>query len=204
LNRKVEKGLATRRDIVAAATRLFADLGYGGVSIEAVLGASRISRGALYHHFKSKEALFEAVFEAMEIEVADQVMARSASVGASGGAVAGLRAGCDAFLDLTLDKAVRQIVLTDAPTALGWEKWREIDERHGFGLLKAALAQVSADGALAADLVDIFAHMLLASLSEVALLIARAEDPVAALAHGKAATQTLLTRILVPTPPGET
>jgi AcrR family transcriptional regulator len=193
LNQKVEKGLATRRQIIEAATILFADLGYADVSIEAVLKASGVSRGALYHHFASKEALFEAVFEAMEIEVAQRVAARSAG---ARDVVRGLRAGCDAFLELAQEKAVRQIVLTDAPSVLGWAKWREIDARHGFGLLKASLARASAGGLLPAELVDPFAHMLLASLTEVALMIARAgEDPDAA-ARGKAAAQALITRML--------
>ena len=192
LNKKVQSGLETRREIVAAATRLFAAQGYVAVSIESVLAACQISRGALYHHFASKEALFEAVFEAMEVAIAEKVVARSAGAGS---ALAGLVAGCDAFLDLAADKAVRRIVLTDAPIALGWEKWREIDTRHGFGLLKAALDQANRAGALPAALTDSFAHMLLASLMEVALLVARADDRPTALANGKGAIRTLLERV---------
>jgi hypothetical protein len=56
-----------------------------------------------------------------------------------------VRAGCDAFLDLTQDSVVRQIMLTDAPSVLGWEKWREIDERRAFGLIKAALEPAAKD-----------------------------------------------------------
>jgi AcrR family transcriptional regulator len=130
LNRKVEQGLETRREIVEAARRLFAERGYADVSIEQVLAATGVSRGALYHHFRGKEALFEAVFEATEAEIAQLVLARSA---AAAGPAAALAAGADAFLDLAREKAVRQIVLTDAPAALGWEKWRAIDAQHGFG-----------------------------------------------------------------------
>ncbi len=87
-----------------------------------------------------------------------------------------MAAGGEAFLELAQDPAVRQIVLIDAPAVLGWEKWREIDARHGFGLLKASLARAAAEGALAADKVDIFAHILLAAFSEMALWVATAED----------------------------
>jgi AcrR family transcriptional regulator len=195
LNKKAERGLATRRAILETATRLFAEHGYAAVSIDAVLEACGISRGALYHHFASKEALFEAVFEVLEAEICDKVIASSA--GARDG-VRGLAAGCDAFLDLVQEKAMRQIVLTDAPSVLGWDKWREIEARYGFGLLKASLARVSAEGGLPAAMVEIFAHMLLASLNEVALVIARAEDRPAASAEAKAAIGTLLTRLLGP------
>jgi AcrR family transcriptional regulator len=192
-DKRLEKGLETRRAIIETATRLFAEHGYAAVSIDAVLAACEISRGALYHHFASKEALLEAAFEAVEIEVTNKVLARAAS---ARGAVDAVRAGCEAFLDLTQDPVVRQIVLTDAPSVLGWEKWREIDERHAFGLMKAALEPAAKEAGLPAALVDSFAHMLLASLSEVALMIAQAKDTAAALENGKGAVRELLARIL--------
>jgi AcrR family transcriptional regulator len=175
------------------ATRLFAEHGYAAVSIDAVLAACQISRGALYHHFPSKEALLEAVFEAVEVDVTNKVLARAASADS---AVEAVQAGCDAFLDLTQDSVVRQIMLTDAPSVLGWEKWREIDERHAFGLMKAALEPAAKEAGLPAGLVDAFAHMLLASLSEVALMIAQADDTAAALENGRRAVRELLARIL--------
>ena len=87
-------------------------------------------------------------------------------------------------------------MLTDAPSVLGWDKWREIDDRHAFGLLKAALEPAAKEAGLPAALVDAFAHMLLASLSEVALLIAQADDAAVAL-EIKAAVRELLSRILL-------
>jgi len=193
LNRKVEQGVATRREIAQAAMRLFAELGYGGVSIEAVLAATGVSRGALYHHFAGKEALFEAAYEAMEADLMRRTTAATADATSPAD---GLRTGCDAFLDLVQEDAVRQVVLIDAPSVLGWEKWREIDERYGFGLLKTALSAASAGGSLPADLVDSYAHILMAALTEVAMLIARADDRPAAAALGKRSIRLLLERLL--------
>jgi AcrR family transcriptional regulator len=192
-DKRLERGLETRRAIIETATRLFAEHGYAAVSIEAVLAACQLSRGALYHHFQSKEALLEAVFEAVEIDVTNKVLSRAAT---ASGAIEAVRAGCDAFLDLTQDPVVRQIMLTDAPSVLGWEKWREIDERHAFGLMKAALEPAAKEAGLPATLIDAFAHMLLASLSEVALMIAQADDPTMALENGRRAVRELLARIL--------
>ena len=188
-DKRLEKGQETRRAIIDTAMRLFAERGYAAVSIETVLAARQISRGALYHHFASKEALLEAV----EVDVTAKVLASAAS---ASGAVDAVRAGCDAFLDLTQDPVVRQIMLTDAPSVLGWEKWREIDERHAFGLMKAALEPAAKEAGIPATLVDAFAHMLLASLSEIALLIAEADDASSALENGKGAVRELLGRIL--------
>ena len=192
-DKRLEKGQETRRVIVDTATRLFAERGYAAVSIETVLAACEISRGALYHHFASKEALLEAAFEAVEVDVTAKVLAAASNVGDAASAV---EAGCEAFLDLTLDPAVRQIMLTDAPSVLGWDKWREIDERHAFGLMKGALEPAAKEADIPAALVDGFAHMLLASLSEISLLIAEADDPRSALENGKEAVRELLRRIL--------
>jgi AcrR family transcriptional regulator len=193
MSRNVERGQVTRQAIIEAATTLFSDLGYEGTSIETVLAKTGLSRGALYHHFSSKEALFEAVLEAVEADLAQAAIA--AAHGAPDPATA-LRAGCEVFLDLARTKKVRQVALIDAPAVLGWQKWREIEARHGFGLLKSALQAAAERGEVRREQVDVFAHMLLASLIEVALMIARADEPDAAVRTGHAALAELIDRLL--------
>jgi AcrR family transcriptional regulator len=193
MSRNVERGLVTRQSLIATATGLFTKVGYDATSIEAVLRESGVSRGALYHHFDSKEQLFEAVLEALEAELAQATVA--AAHGVTDPAKA-LQRGCDTFLDLAQTPKVRQIVLVDAPAVLGWQKWREIDARHGFGLLKAVLASAADDGRVRRELVDTFAHMLLAALFEVALMVSRAENPEATLRSGRAALGELIDRLL--------
>jgi AcrR family transcriptional regulator len=195
MSKKVERGQATRLRIIASATTLFSELGYEATSIEAVLRESGVSRGALYHHFDSKDALFEAVLEAIEADLAQAAIAASRDISDPAKA---LRAGCDVFLDLTQTAKVRQIVLVDAPAVLGWQKWREIESRYGFGLLKAALEAAAARGQVRQDLVDVFAHMLLAALIEVALMVSRADDPAEALKSGRTALGELMDRLLTP------
>jgi AcrR family transcriptional regulator len=196
MSKKVERGQATRLRIVATATTLFSELGYEATSIEAVLRESGVSRGALYHHFDSKDALFEAVLEVIEADLAQAAIAASRGIADPAKA---LRAGCDVFLDLTQTAKVRQIVLVDAPAVLGWQKWREIEARYGFGLLKAALEAAAARGQVRQDLVDVFAHMLLAALIEVALMVSRADDPAEALKSGRTALGELMDRLLTTT-----
>src|SRR5207248_5517710 len=90
-----------------------------------------------------------------------------------------LRAGCARWIALAEDPAVRQIILTDAPAVLGWQRWREIDERYGFGLLKHGVQAVADAGRLAVDDVDVVAHVLLGAMNEAAMLVARPETAVA-------------------------
>jgi AcrR family transcriptional regulator len=193
MSEKIDKGISTRDRIVRTARRLFTALGYEGTSTETVLQESGVSRGALYHHFDNKEALFAAVLEAVEVDIAVATARASANIDDP---VEALSAGFDAFLGLACDPEVRQIVLIDAHSVVGWQKWREIDERHGFGRLKAGLKRIAAAGRMREDMVDIFAHMLLASLFEVAFLIARAPDPAEAARNGRRAMKELLVRLL--------
>jgi AcrR family transcriptional regulator len=197
---KAERGLATRRQIVAEATRLFAEAGYEAASIDAVLRACGISRGALYHHFASKEALFTAVLEAEEARVAEALMASTQGLT---NPLYMLRAGCSAWLQMAAsDSAVRRIVLTDAPSVVGWDVWREIDSRHGLGLLKAAFRLAAELGHLPESRVEPFAHALLAVLTEMALLVARADDQSAAADAGRDAVELVLSQLMGVAPGG--
>ena len=190
---KVDRGQATRAHVLQTATNLFAARGYESTSIEDVLAATSLSRGALYHHFPSKEKLFEAVLEATEAEIAQALGAVARGLSDP---VAALRTGCDAFLKLAGEQKIRQIVLIDAPAVVGWQTWREIDSRHGFGMLRRSVAAAATLGRVRPELVDPIAHILLAALFELALLIARADNRKAALKTGRAAMGELIDKLL--------
>jgi len=191
------KGQATRTRIVDAAGELFAKRGYQDTSIEDVLDKSGISRGALYHHFRDKEELFVAVLEAVEARIADATVKASRGIADPVGA---LLAGCNAWLDVSRDPAIRQIVLVDAPAVLGWQKWREIDARYGFGLLKGSLRAAAEAGRLSPTLIEPLAHVLLAAVLEIALLMARANDAPGSVKQAKAALRELIEKLLGPSP----
>jgi AcrR family transcriptional regulator len=197
---KAERGQATRQQIVAEATKLFAEAGYEAASIEAVLRACGISRGALYHHFSSKEALFTAVLETEEVRIAETLMASAMD---QTDPLDMLRAGCSAWLNMAAsDAAVRRIVLTDAPSVVGWDVWREIDSRHGLGMLKAAFRLAAERGHVPESRADAYAHALLAVLTEMALLVARAEDQAVAADAGRAAVELVLSQLMGVAPGG--
>ena len=191
--KNVQRGQATRQHVVSVATQLFAERGYEATSIDAVLQEAGVSRGSLYHHFPGKEALFEAVLEAVEDRVGAAVISADAG---SGDPVEGLRAGCQAWVRLAGDPVVQRILLVDAPAVLGWQRWRDLEERHALGLLRAALQAVADTGRLPPDLVDVFAHVVLAAMNEIALLVAQAPEPAAQQPAGIAAVNEVLDRLL--------
>jgi AcrR family transcriptional regulator len=185
-----KRGAATRDQLIAIATRLFAEQGYEDTSIETVLQESGLSKGALYHHFPGKDALFAAVLEVVEADVNRRILEATAD---ATDAESALRAGAHAWIRLVADPVVQRIILIDAPAVIGWWRWRELESRYAFGLLRAGL---EATGAFEPGLVDVFAHTLLAGINEIALLVAWADDLEEATRTGHAAVDELLRRLL--------
>jgi AcrR family transcriptional regulator len=171
---------------------LFADRGYEGTSIEAVLEAAGISRGALYHHFDSKEALFEAVFIHLEEEVNARVVRAAEGLADP---IAMLRAAGRAWIAMAAEPVIQRVVILDAPSVLGWEKWRSVEEAGALGMIKSVLTTLVADGRLSQAMLDPFAHVLLASLNELALLVAKSDNPKRALKTGAQAVDELVNRL---------
>lgn len=192
-NKNVERGQATRAHLLEVATRLFAEHGYEATSIEAVLTESGVSRGSLYHHFAGKEALFLAVLEDLGDRVGQQA---TELLQDAPDPVAMLYVGGRAWLQMAGDPVIRQIMLIDAPAVLGWQRWRELDEQGPLGLIRDCLAYAAETNRIEHRHVDTFAYIVLGALNEVAMTIARADDPAGALTVNESAFTEFLDRLL--------
>jgi AcrR family transcriptional regulator len=170
---KAEQGEATRGKLVRVARRLFATRGYGATSILDITKAAKVTRGALYHHFADKRALFEAVFEAVERETLEQI---AQVVAAESRPERRLKVGLNAFLDACLDSEYQRVALLDAPSVLGWERWQEIDAEYGLGMTRAAIANAVDEGFIRPVDPEPLAHLILGALNQAGLAIARADD----------------------------
>ncbi len=172
--RREAEAQATRDALVQAALELFTKRGYAAVGTEEIVARAKVTRGALYHHFADKRDLFRAVFERVEGELMERIGAR---MEAGDDPWELMLAGMRSFLDACEEPAVKQISLTDAPAVLGWQEWREIDNRHGLGLTRAAL-QGAVDAAVMRPIaVEPMAHLFVAALSEAAFVIAYSDHP---------------------------
>jgi AcrR family transcriptional regulator len=186
-----ERAEATRAQLVAAATELFAERGYAEVGTEDVVRRAGLTRGALYHHFADKRELFAAVYERMEQDLVTRIGARMADATDSPDPNELLLTGVQAFLDEVARPEVVRIGLLDAPTVLGWARWREVGDRYGLGLMISSLEYGMASGALRHQPVRPLALLLLAALGEAAQLIAHAEHPEQARAEVEPALRAL-------------
>jgi len=186
---KTAQTQATKRKLERVARELFAERGFAGVSAEELVAKANVTRGAIYHHYAGKEGLFEAVVDTLMGEIHSELVA--AATGASDPLQA-LRRGVGAFLELCAEPSRRRILLVDAPAVLGWNKWRDMDSRHGFGLLKQALAEAMQAKLLRRGDVDVLAHLLMGALMEGAMVVARSPTPGST---GKTAERALLSML---------
>ena len=182
--RREAEAQATRDALVRAALELFSKRGYAGVGTEEIGARAKVTRGALYHHFSDKRDLFRAVFERVEADLMERIGAR---MEATDDPWELMLAGMRSFLDACEEPAVKQIALTDAPSVLGWPEWREIDNRHGLGLTRAALQGAVDAGVMRPIAVGPMAHLFVAALSEAAFVVAHSDHPHKARAEVEAA-----------------
>ena len=191
-----ERSAATRGALVAAARALWGERGYAAVGTPEIAKAAGVTRGAMYHQFADKAALFLAVVENVEQDVtqrlADQVVASGAQDPA-----AALRAATDAWLEISDEPEVRQIVLLDAPAVLGWGGFRDVSLKYAIGMTEQLLGAAMDAGQLTKRPTRALAHVLIGALDEAAMVVATAEDPETARAEVTEVLHRLLDGLLV-------
>jgi AcrR family transcriptional regulator len=172
---QTERSAATQQALLSAARRLWGGRGYAEVGTPEIAEAAGVTRGAMYHQFADKTALFLAVLEQLEEEVM-QRLARD--VGAAGPKTAAdaIYAAADAWLDIAREPEVRQLMLLDAPSVLGWEGFREISQRYALGMTQELLGAAIEAGQLKRQPVRPLATLMLAALDEAAMSIASSEE----------------------------
>jgi AcrR family transcriptional regulator len=191
--RRAEHAADTRDALVSAARRMFAAHGFDGTPAEQIVAEARVTRGALYHHFRDKADLFRAVMAEAAGEVALQLVDEQlASEAAS--PLQEIRDGVAAFLDVCVGGGdFQRIVLMDGPRVLGSEAWEDLVDRYGRALLEEWLARSVQAGDLADIPTGALARLIIAMLTEASLTIARAEAPAAARADLGEVLDRLLT-----------
>jgi AcrR family transcriptional regulator len=180
---------ATHEHLVAVARERFAEQGYAATSIEDIVQRAGVAKGALYHHFSGKDALFRAVYDAV---LADVVSAVMAAASAEQDPWASVRAGLSAFLDACLEPAFRRIVILESVSVLHPDVREAEIGQVELPMLRTVLTPLAADDALPGVAVDPLAHVALGGLYGAALFIARSPDPGAARRDADVVLDTLI------------
>jgi AcrR family transcriptional regulator len=175
LSLRAEQVAQTRAALVAAGRRLFGEKGFRATSVEDLAREARVTTGALYHHFPTKTALFEAVF----VQAHTDLMSAStkAAMDASDDLDV-LARGIEAFLDGVLQPDVQRILVLDGPAVLGLARFTELDERYAHAAIMHALTSAAEAGTIRVDDPETTTRLLLGALIRGAMLVANSADPV--------------------------
>jgi len=160
---------------------MFAANGYDGTGTEQIVAEARVTRGALYHHFRDKADLFRAVMEEAAGEVARRLTDDQSQSDRS--SLDEISDGVSAFLDVCVAGDFQRIVLIDGPRVLGEQAWDQLVERHGRSLLEEWLTRAVSAGDMDPLPARPLARLLIAMLTEASLAIAGAPDPAATRAE---------------------
>lgn len=183
-------GGGAREALIEAARELFMERDYDDVSTDEILARSAVSRGALYHHFESKRALFTAVFVASERRVLESVTAQALTAGSPFEVLVESARGY--LRQCETDEELRRIGLVQSRAVLGWEGWRTVATELGIGVAIAVVSAAIDSGELAPHDPETMAMIVLGAMIEAAMLVAVAEDRAAARERAEAVVVDLL------------
>ncbi|WOB10221.1 helix-turn-helix domain-containing protein [Piscinibacter gummiphilus] len=188
---QADRSAATTKAILDAARALFARHGYAEVSIDQIAQRAGYAKGAFYHHFNSKQEVFEQVLDGIQAQLAVLVAKRAQSAPAAPLPLALARNIFD-YLEGATHKSVRQILLIDGPMVLGWKRWREIDDKHFADVVRAGVISLMPDDAGAAQVASA-TRLMLGAITEAALSSGMSEDPATLIREHCASFELLLT-----------
>ena len=188
-SRRQEYSASTKRALVEVATELFTEQGYAGTSLDEIVAGARVTKGALYHHFSGKQALFEAVFERVEDEASTSIRrAVRDNDDPWDKAMAGLRA----FLAVLQQPAYRRLVIQEGPAVLGYERYREQEERSTYGIVQDIVSSVLSTYDLEKSMVETFSRVFFGAMSAAGSAVSSADDTARAGAEVETAIAFIL------------
>ncbi|KWV45936.1 transcriptional regulator [Bradyrhizobium macuxiense] len=170
---QAERREKTRASIIKAARRIFGERGFVATTMDDIAAGARVAKGAIYHHFATKEAVFEAVFEQVSIDLVADLDRISR---AENDPLAAMAAGTQGYFAACSKGPTGQIILRDGPAVLGWERWREIDAKHFGGKFPHALAAAMEAGVIAKQPIEPLARLLLGAVTEAAVAVSGGPD----------------------------
>jgi len=178
-SRRAQYSASTRRALVDAAEGLFTEHGYAATSLDAIVAEARVTKGALYHHYSGKQALFEAVFEKVESAGAQSIQA---SLEGQKDPWEKALAGLHAFLEVVRQPSYSRIVIQDGPSVLGYERFREQEERSTFAYVLDIVGAVVSAGEwnLDTEMEHTFARIFFGAMSSSGASVSTSEDADAA------------------------
>ncbi|MFE6648381.1 TetR/AcrR family transcriptional regulator [Nocardioides sp. NPDC057772] len=194
MSRRQQFSASTKKTLVEVAEKLFTEHGYASTSLDAIVAGAEVTKGALYHHFSGKQALYEVVFEKVEAATAQSI---DAAMRESKDPWEQARAGLRTFLEAVQQPTYRRIVVQEGPAVLGYQRYREQEERSTFTVVEDIVAAVlrAGDRTVDDEMVATFARLFFGAMSAAGESVTEASNPEDAAERIELAVTYLLTGV---------
>lgn len=192
---QAQRSASTQDALRTAARQLWGERGYADVGTPEIAQLAGVTRGAMYHQYADKAALFVDVVETVEADVMNRLAAATLARQPATPSAA-LHAAVDAWLDISAEAEIRQLILLDAPNVLGWDGFRDIAERYSLGMTEQLLQAAMDADELETQPVRPLAHILIGALDAAAMTIANAADPATTGAEVRRALHSIVNGML--------
>lgn len=190
-SRRAQYSATTKRALIEVATTLFSEHGYGATSLDSIVAGARVTKGALYHHFSGKQGVFEAVFANVEDDASRTI---KAALRDAADPWEKARAGLRTFLSVVQQPGYQRVVIQDGPAILGYERFRDQEERSSFGIVQDIVSSVleSSNYEISEPMKQTFSRIFFGAMSAAGESVSTAEDPKQAVARIEAAILFIL------------
>jgi len=173
LSRKQKYAQETRDALIASSRTLFTEQGYSKTSLDLIAQSADLTKGAIYHHFKNKQEIFETIMISILEESIQYLETHLASITDT---IQKAIIAVDLFLDLCVSREYQQIVLLDGPIVLGWEKWRDLEKQYTYHFVAELVAELVDDSNRSPLSNEVLARLIMAWVIEVAFMTMETES----------------------------
>ena len=170
-SRRQDNALATQQALVKEAHELFSTKGFNQVSIDVITEQARVSKGAFYHHFKSKKDMFRACYEFQAQQVAAAISLTETEDSWQDVLDQGL-----AFLDFVIRQKTHSIPLQEVIAVLGFDTWKKLDTQYTMGVILKALTRLENDKLIKPFDLNLVAETVYGILVNAAMSLASANN----------------------------
>ena len=146
---------------------------FAQTSLDTIAQAEGLTKGAIYHHFKNNEQIFEAVITAV---LKDAIQTIEHSMGSSADHTSKAAQAIDSFINLCLSPDYQRIVLQDGPSVLGWEKWKTLEKQYTYPFVEHLVRELQNGRDYSSLTLEITTRLIIACLIEIAFMVMEAES----------------------------
>ncbi|WP_123025335.1 TetR/AcrR family transcriptional regulator [Mycolicibacterium stellerae] len=176
VSRRERYAALTCEAVLDAARTLFVSKGFDATSVDEIARAAQASKGAVYHHFHDKQAIFTALFRSSQQAVTAKVI-DAMSTESEAQPWRTVETAIGLFLRSYVADDEARALLRQVVSVLGWDRVRELNEQQTLPFLRSTLQSFIADGYARPVPIEATVELFFSMFYNAVLYITDATDP---------------------------